>query len=368
MSPSAEPARIAVRAERAYDVLVGHGLLDEVPELLGAGVQRVALLHPPTMIKTAERLSHLLTAGGLEPIRIDVPDGEAAKSVAVAERCWSILGNAGFTRSDAVVGLGGGATTDLAGFIAATWLRGVRVVMAPTTLLGMVDAAVGGKTGINTAEGKNLVGCFYEPVGVVCDLDVLATLPRADLVAGLAEVIKCGFIADPEILSMIESDPAAALRPDSIMLGDLVERAVAVKARVVTADFRESTSSGSAVGRELLNYGHTMGHAIERRENFTWRHGDAVSVGMIFAAELARLAGRLDHETAARHRTVLSRVGLPTTYAADAFDDLLHTMALDKKARGSTLRFVILSGLAKAEILAAPPENLLRAAYAAVSA
>jgi len=367
MLPIAEPARITVAAERPYQVLVGHGLLAEVPALLGLGVQRVALLHPPTMIKTAERLSHLLSAAGLEPVRIDVPDAEAAKSVAVAERCWSILGNAGFTRSDAVVGLGGGATTDLAGFVAATWLRGVRVVMVPTTLLGMVDAAVGGKTGINTAEGKNLVGCFYEPVGVVCDLDALLTLPPADLAGGLAEVIKCGFIADPEILTMIESDPASALRPDSLVLRELVERAVAVKARVVTADFRESTSTGSVVGRELLNYGHTVGHAIERRERFGWRHGDAISVGMAFAAELARLAGRLDPATASRHRAVLSSVGLPTSYPADAFDDLFHTMALDKKTRGSTLRFVILNGLASAEILAAPEEDLLRAAYAAVA-
>ena len=297
-----------------------------------------------------------------------MPDGEDAKSVAVAERCWSILGNAGFTRSDAVVGLGGGATTDLAGFVAATWLRGVRLIMVPTTLLGMVDAAVGGKTGINTAEGKNLVGCFYEPVGVICDLDALATLPTADLIAGLAEVIKCGFIADPEILTMIESDHSAALRHDSRMLRELVERAVSVKARVVSADFRESTSTGSAVGRELLNYGHTIGHAIERREHFAWRHGDAISVGMVYAAELARLAGRLDHETAVRHRTVLSRVDCRRRTRPMRSMIFLHTMAVDKKARGSTLRFVILNGLASAEILAAPEENLLRAAYAAISA
>jgi 3-dehydroquinate synthase len=367
MLPIAEPVRIAVAAERPYQVLVGNRLLAEVAPLLGAGVQRVALLHPPTMIKTAEQLSHVLTAAGLEPIRIDVPDAEAAKSVPVAERCWSILGNAGFTRSDGVVGLGGGATTDLAGFVAATWLRGVRVVMVPTSLLGMVDAAVGGKTGINTAEGKNLVGCFYEPVGVICDLDLLATLPAPHLVAGLAEVIKCGFIADPEILTMIESDPTLAVRPDSPLLRDLVERAVSVKAHVVAADFRETTSTGSSVGRELLNYGHTIGHAIERRERFGWRHGDAISVGMVFVAELARLAGRLDQPTAARHRAVLSSVGLPTSYAANAFDDLLHTMALDKKTRGSTLRFVILNGLASAEILTAPKEDLLRAAYAAVA-
>ena len=297
-----------------------------------------------------------------------MPDAEAAKSVAVAERCWSILGNAGFTRSDGVVGLGGGATTDLAGFVAATWLRGVRAVMVPTSLLGMVDAAVGGKTGINTAEGKNLVGCFYEPVGVICDLDLLATLPRPPLGAGPPEGIKCGDIADPEILTMIESDPTSAVRPDSSMLRDLVVRAVSVKARVVAADFREKTSTGSKVGRELLNYGHTIGHAIERRERFSWRHCDAISVGMAFAAELARLAGRLDQPTAARHRVVLSSVGLPTSYAADAFDDLLHAMALDKKTRGSTLRFVILNGLASAEILTAPEEDMLRAAYVAIAA
>jgi 3-dehydroquinate synthase len=266
-----------------------------------------------------------------------------------------------------VVGLGGGATTDLAGFVAATWLRGVRVVMVPTSLLGMVDAAVGGKTGINTAEGKNLVGCFHEPVGVICDLDLLSTLPTPHLSAGLAEVIKCGFIADPQILTMIESDPSTAVRPDSPMLRDLVERAVSVKARVVSADLRETTSAGSAVGRELLNYGHSLGHAIERREHFGWRHGDAVSVGMIFAAELARLAGRLDQETAGRHQLVLSSVGLPTRYPAEAFDDLLHNMAIDKKTRGSALRFVILNGLASAEILVAPDLDLLRAAYAAVS-
>jgi 3-dehydroquinate synthase len=367
MLPITDPTRITVAAERPYQVLVGRGLLAEVPAVLGPDVHRVALLHPPTMIRTAERLCHVLAAAGLEPVRVDVPDAEAAKSVAVAERCWSILGNAGFTRSDGVVGLGGGATTDLAGFVAATWLRGVRVVMVPTSLLGMVDAAVGGKTGINTAEGKNLVGCFHEPVGVICDLDLLSTLPTPHLIAGLAEVIKCGFIADPEILTMIESDPSTAARPDSPMLRDLVERAVSVKARVVSADLRETTSTGSAVGRELLNYGHSLGHAIERREHFGWRHGDAVSVGMIFAAELARLAGRLDQETAGRHQLVLSSVGLPTRYPAEAFDDLLHNMAIDKKTRGFALRFVILNGLASAEILVAPDLDLLRAAYAAVA-
>ena len=191
---------------------------------------------------------HALTAAGREPVRIDVPDAEAAKTAAVLARCWSVLGTAGFTRSDAVVGLGGGSTTDLAGFVAATWLRGVRLVTVPTSLLGMVDAAVGGKTGINTAEGKNLVGSFYEPAGVLCDLDAAGHAAPADLVAGLAEVIKCGFIADPEILTLIEADPAAATRPDSPVLRELIERAIRVKARVVSADLRESTSTGHRGG------------------------------------------------------------------------------------------------------------------------
>ena len=222
--------RIQVSAERPYEVIIGRGLLDEVLPMLGPDVRRVAVLHPPTMIKLGEDLERLLADGGLEPVRIDVPDGEAAKTADVAAHCWSVLGTAGFTRSDAVLGVGGGSTTDLAGFVAATWLRGVRLITVPTTLLGMVDAAVGGKTGINTAEGKNLVGSFYEPAGVICDLDALATLPPVDLVAGLAEVIKCGFIADPRILTCLEADPSEAVTSHSSMLRDLIERSIRVKA------------------------------------------------------------------------------------------------------------------------------------------
>jgi len=358
--------RIPVRAERPYEVLIGGNLMYKLLPLLGSNVRRVAVIHPPTMIKLGEEVERLLGDAGLETVRIDVPDGEAAKTVDVAANCWSVLGTAGFTRTDAVLGVGGGSTTDLAGFVAATWMRGVRLITMPTTLLGMVDAAIGGKTGINTAEGKNLVGCFYEPAGVICDLNVLATLPHQDLVAGLAEVIKCGFIADPEILTWMESDAEVA-NPDSPILRELIERAVRVKAQVVSADLREATSTGTKVGRELLNYGHTLGHAIERRENFQLRHGEAISIGMVFAAELARLAGRLDDATVDRHRRILSRVGLPTSYSADAFDELLNTMAVDKKTRGSTLRFVILRALASAEILAGPSEDLLRRAYQRIS-
>ncbi len=363
----AEPTRIPVTAESPYDVLVGHDLLGRLPGVLGADVQRVALIHPPTLTRLAASATHVLSTAGYEVVRIDVPDAEAAKTATVAASCWSVLGNAGFTRSDAVVGLGGGSTTDLAGFVAATWLRGVRYVSVPTSLLGMVDAAVGGKTGINTAEGKNLVGAFYEPAGVLCDLDSLTTLPAADLVGGLAEVVKCGFIADPAILTLLEASPAACRTPGSPELRELVERSVRVKAEVVSGDLREATSVGGRVGRELLNYGHTLGHAIERREHYRWRHGEAVSVGLVFVAELARRVGLIDDTLAARHAAVLAGVGLPVRYDPAAFDDLLVTMGLDKKTRGSTLRFVVLNGLASAEILAGPSESLLREAYVAVS-
>ena len=358
---------IEVKADRPYPVLVGTGLLAELPSLLGETVQRVAVIHPPTMTGLAARVVRRLAGSGREALPIEVPDAEAAKTAEVAAHCWAVLGRAGFTRSDAVVGVGGGSTTDLAGFVAATWLRGVPLLNVPTTVLGMVDAAVGGKTGINTDAGKNLVGSFHEPVGVVCDLDCLATLPPGELVAGLAEVVKCGFIADPEILTLLESDPAAAVHPGSAILRELIERAIRVKAEVVAADLREATSVGSRVGREQLNYGHTLGHAIERREGYRIRHGEAISIGMVFAAELARLAGRLDAETADRHAAILSRLGLPTAYAPDAFDELLATMAVDKKTRGTTLRFVILNGLASPEILAGPEIGLLQAAYSALT-
>jgi 3-dehydroquinate synthase len=299
-----------------------------------------------------------------------VPDGEEAKTAAVAADCWEALGRAGFTRSDAVVTLGGGATTDLGGFVAATWLRGVRVVHVPTSLLAMVDAAVGGKTGINTRAGKNLVGAFHEPAGVLCDLALLETLPPTELVAGLAEVVKCGFIADPAILRLVETNDPAALTPASPVLRELVERAIQVKVDVVVADLKETGGNGSPdghPGREVLNYGHTMAHAIERASDYSVRHGEAVAIGSVYVAELARLAGILDDATAERHRTAFERVGLPTRWYGASYDDLRAAMAVDKKARGSTLRFVVLSGVGAPQVLSDPPEEMLREAYAVMT-
>jgi 3-dehydroquinate synthase len=349
--------RIPVAGERPYDVLVGRGLTGELPALID-GAARVAVIHSAPL---ARRAAEIAAAAGGKPLLIEVPDAEAGKSIEVAARCWDELGAAGFTRTDVVVGVGGGAVTDLAGFVAASWLRGVRWIPVSTSLLGMVDAAVGGKTGVNIAAGKNLVGAFHPPAGVLCDLDALDTLPPDDLLAGLAEVVKCGFIADPVILETIEADPVAARDPHGTVLPELIERAVRVKAEVVGADLREAGL------REILNYGHTLGHAIEKREHYTWKHGHAVSVGLIFAGALSRLSGRLDEATAVRHREILERLGLPTAYGQEAWSDLLAAMRVDKKARADTLRFVVLDGLAKPGILAGPDEDMLERAYAEVA-
>ncbi|HET9657920.1 MAG TPA: 3-dehydroquinate synthase [Kineosporiaceae bacterium] len=344
-----------------YDVLIGHDLVSSVPPLL-AGAQRVLVVGSRALPEPAGQVAEALAAAGYEVHSVQVPDAEAGKSVAVLEQGWRQLARAGFTRSDAVVGVGGGAVTDLAGFLAASWLRGVRVVQVATTVVGMVDAAVGGKTGINVPEGKNLVGAFHPPAGVVCDLTWLRTLPRPDLVAGLAEVVKCGLIADPRILQLVEEDVDAATRWDSGVLRELVERAVAVKAQVVTEDLTEAGL------REILNYGHTFGHAVEQVEGYTWRHGDAVAVGMVYAGELGRLAGITPAQIVTRTRDLLARLGLPAGYPQGRWESLRTAMGRDKKTRGSRLRFVVLSGVGQPQRLENPDEALLEQAYAAAGA
>jgi 3-dehydroquinate synthase len=356
------PARIPVGGESAYGGVVGTAVLGELKGLLGEETRRAAIIHAEGLGEVARPVRSHLQDAGCEVTMLGVPDGEGAKDITVAAALWNRLGEAGFTRSDLVVGVGGGAVTDLAGFVAATWLRGVRVVHVPTTLLAMVDAAIGGKTGINTAAGKNLVGAFHAPAGVLCDLATLPSLPQQDYISGLAEVIKAGFIADPQILDLVESDPDGAARPDGPHTRELITRAIAVKAEVTSGDLREKGR------REILNYGHTLGHAIERAEDYAFRHGHAVAVGMVFAAELARRSGHIDAALADRHRRVLTSVGLPTGYAPGAWPRLREVMNVDKKARGATLRFVILDGLARPTTLVGPDEELLRAAYADVSA
>lgn len=354
---------ITVAGAAPYDITIGRGILDGVGAALPPEARKVLVVHPPTLAGHAASLrERLMGDGGREVLLAEIPDAEAGKRVEVAAFCWQVMGQADFTRTDAVVGFGGGAVTDLAGFVAATWLRGIAVVQVPTSVLGMVDAAVGGKTGINTAEGKNLVGAFWPPRAVVCDLDLLSSLSRNEATAGFAEVAKAGFIWFPEILELIEKDPEGIVDPQGEGFRRAIELAIEMKARVVGEDLREAGL------REVLNYGHTLGHAIEHAERYRWRHGAAISVGMMYAAELSRLAGRLSDVAVDRHRDILGSLGLPLTYRSGAWPQLLATMQRDKKSRGGMLRFIVLDDIARPTVLQAPDESLLFAAYQEVGA
>lgn len=346
----------------AYDVLIGRGLLNDLASRIPQRAARVVIIHQGALRTIAEELREQIAAGGRQAFLAEIPDGEDAKTAQVAGFLWQVCGQAEISRTDLIIGLGGGAATDLAGFVAATWLRGVDVLQVPTTVAAMVDAAVGGKTGINTAEGKNLVGAFHPPIAVIEDLDVLAGLPAHDVAAGLAEVVKGGFIADTGILEIIEKDPRAVLDTGSAEFREVLERKVRVKAAIVSRDLTEQGE------REFLNYGHTLAHAIERNERYQWRHGAAVAVGMMFAAELAGLAGKLSEDGVDRHRRILTSLGLPTTYRDRQWPKLEETMRRDKKSRAGLLRFVVLDRPGRPTRLEGPDPTLLLAAYAAISA
>lgn len=351
-----ELTRITVTGTDSYDVLVGRNLLDQVPALL-SGAKKVLIVHPVGLAVSAEALRDSLLSAGFETVLAGVPDSEDAKRIEVAAFCWGILGKSEFSRTDMVIGFGGGAITDLAGFVAATWLRGVGIVQIPTTLLSMVDAAIGGKTGVNTAEGKNLVGVFHSPKAVLVDLETLHTLARNELIAGFAEVVKCGFISDTKILDLIEEDLMRATNQNTDLFLELVTRSIQVKANVVAVDFREQGL------RETLNYGHTLGHAIELAERYKWRHGAAVSIGMVFAAELAHINGRLSNAAVERHRNILSSLGLPITYPSDKWPQLLANMRIDKKARAGNLRFIVLDEIGKPTVMHSPTDEILFTAF-----
>lgn len=346
---------IEVTGEHASTITIGHGLgFEPIREALDEAATKALIIHARPLAQRAASLAQYLRDRGIDASTADHPDAEAGKSIEVVASLWDECGRLQLGRKDAIIAMGGGATTDMAGFVAATWLRGITLINVPTTLLAMVDAAVGGKTGINTSIGKNLVGSFYPATSVIADMDLLDSLPGPDLAAGAAEVIKCGFIADPKILRIVEStDPQELLRADSPYLADITTRAIAVKARVVSADLTEGGL------REILNYGHTLAHAIERANDYTWRHGDAVAVGCCFAARLAHARGQLSAKEAARHDELFSRVGLPTRYSGSTLEELTRIMLSDKKVRRGILRFVLLDGIAKPSTVSVEPSELV---------
>ena len=345
---------IEVTGVQPSTITVGRDLgFDPIVSALDSAATKALIVHARPLAARAQALAEHLRSLGYEAATADHPDAEAGKAIDVVAGLWDTCGRLQLGRKDAIIAMGGGATTDMAGFVAATWLRGITLINVPTTLLAMVDAAVGGKTGINTAVGKNLVGSFYPATSVVADMDLLESLPTPDLAAGAAEVIKCGFIVDPEILRIVEeTEPSELLQSNSPQLAEITTRAIAVKARVVSADLTEGGL------REILNYGHTLAHAIERANDYTWRHGDAVAVGCCFAARLAQARGLLSADDVARHDQLFSRVGLPIRYEGSTLDELTHIMLSDKKVRRGVLRFVLLDGLANPGTVSVDPQEL----------
>jgi 3-dehydroquinate synthase len=347
---------VHVSAEREYDVLIDCDWRNEFTQLV-VGRTRVAI------VVSSSFRSHVgdLPKVDAEVCFFEIPDGEEGKSVLTLELLWNKLGESGFTRSDLLIAIGGGATTDVAGFAAATWLRGLDWIAVPTTLAGMVDAAVGGKTGMNSGYGKNLIGAFHSPLYVLIDISWLATLSDRDFSAGMAEIVKCGFIADGEILTTILGKTLSDLRNSRDVIVQLILRSVQVKADVVSSDFKESFA------REVLNYGHTLGHAIELHSKFALRHGEAVAIGMVYVAELAHGKGILSAEILSQHRALLTTLALPVTYRADAWPELLRLISLDKKARGRTIRFVAITAIGKTVRIEDLTRDELSSAYERVS-
>ncbi|MDY3127942.1 MAG: 3-dehydroquinate synthase [Corynebacterium sp.] len=352
---------ITVNGPAPYEVNIGSNLNEAIAAAaVATGAEKVMVIHQPTVKAAAADVAGALAASGLTVTAAEVPDAESAKAIETPVNLWDLLGEKQFSRSDLIVAVGGGAVTDMAGFVAATWMRGIRVLHVPTTLLAMVDAAVGGKTGINTAVGKNLVGCFHEPAGVFIDTEYLRTLPNEEIVAGSAEIIKTGFIHDPAIIEHYLQHPEKCVDVDGV-LPELIARSVAVKAAVVGEDLKEAGL------RETLNYGHTFAHAVELRENYQWRHGNAVAVGMMFIAHLSQQAGLIDEKLVATHREILESIGLPTFYEGGHFEELYEGMLRDKKNRHGMIRFVALTGIGATTRLEGPTEAQLRAAYSAIS-
>lgn len=347
---------IHISADHGYDVLINIDYQEQLDELV-ANRTRAAIFFSDSM---KDRIPQFSSAD-CEFFYFPIPDGEAGKNASVLQQAWNWLGAAGFTRADVIIGIGGGAVTDFSGFVAASWLRGLDWVAVPTTIAGMVDASIGGKTGINSDYGKNLIGAFHSPISVLIDPTWLTTLSDRDFAAGLAEVVKTGFIGDTKILELLSEKKLNEIRSNITLTLELIERSVAVKARVVSGDFKESFD------REILNYGHTFGHAVELSSKYSLRHGECVAIGMAFIAYLSESLKLISPELARMHISILDNLGLPTTYTDAEWPELLAAMKLDKKSRGNTLRFVVITEIGKTQRLENPNERALIAAYERLS-
>lgn len=314
---------------RSYDIVVGAAALAELASVL-AGRQRAVIVTQEAQLGHASRVAGLLDAAGIANATFAIGDGEEHKTLATAERLAGELAEWGLLRADAVVAVGGGIVGDVAGFVAATYHRGVAVVQVPTTLLAMVDASIGGKTGVNLPQGKNLVGAFHQPLAVLAEPAVLETLPEREFVCGLAEVAKYAFIGDDELMTLISERTPQLLTREPAIVEAVVARCAAAKARVVEADELERTGA-----RAVLNYGHTLAHALEIAGGHIVRHGEAVAIGMVFAANLSAVLERIGADAVDRQEQLLRGLGLPVEAPAGlAANDIIALMHRDKKADG----------------------------------
>ena len=344
--------------ERSYNIQISSGNLPEIgrhlAELCGKGTcavvtdENVAEHYARPIISSLEK-------SGFDACEIVIPAGEEQKSLQTAERLYGGFLDAGLDRSSVVVAVGGGVVGDIAGFVAATYMRGIRYVQVPTTLLAQVDSSVGGKTAVNLPQGKNLVGAFYQPGLVLIDVSTLDTLPTRELKAGLVEVIKYGVIRDAEFFEWLEQKLDELLSLERKPLVQAVRRCCEIKAAVVSEDEREKGL------RAILNYGHTAGHAAEKLTDYQeMRHGEAVSVGMVVAADLAADLGKLDREAAERHNNLLGRLGTPTTLPAFPADRMMEQIQRDKKTVGGVPRFILARRTGEVEICSDVPPDRIR--------
>jgi 3-dehydroquinate synthase len=350
--------------DRSYPIVLGHGVLAETGVWLKevAPPGRCALVTNPTVgALYADTVIRSAAAAGFEPVRIDVPDGEEHKNLASLARIYDGLVDAALERNSPLLALGGGVVGDLAGFAAATYLRGIPYLQLPTTLLAQVDSSVGGKTGIDHPRGKNLIGAFYQPRAVLIDLATLRTLPRRQLLAGFAEVVKYGAILDADLFAFLEQELAQVLALDSAVLQHVVRRCCELKAQVVERDERESGE------RAVLNFGHTIGHALESVTGYTrFLHGEAVAIGMVAEARVSAALGLCRPEVVERLRALLERAGLPVELPADIDrEKLAGAIELDKKVRGGKVKFVALEALGRTRFVLLTNREIVEHAHAA---
>ncbi len=345
-------------ADRSYDILIGRNLLARAGEFIpeSTPARRAVIVSNPAVHKLyGAVVATGLETHGLQTHTVEIPEGETHKTLKSAELLYDRLVEERCDRRTLLVALGGGVIGDLTGFVAATYQRGVPYIQIPTTLLSQVDSSVGGKTAVNHPRGKNLIGAFYQPRAVVIDIDCLKSLPPEEFRAGLAEIIKYGVIADPELFAYLETHTEKILKQDAACLEHIIETSCAIKAGVVERDETESNY------RMILNFGHTIGHAIEALTSYSqYKHGEAIAIGMVYAAKLSRQMGKCSEEVVQRIRTLVNRFGLPHRLPEFSPQDYIESMHLDKKARDNQIKFILARDIGSVEIVDAGPEPELQ--------